>query len=217
VVALALESPLDELSGSLFFAHMVQHLLLIAVAAPLLVLGAPLTPWLWALPPSARRGTSRLWRRLAWLELPVVALILHSAALWLWHIPALYDAALASRPIHVLEHLAFLGTAVLFWWSVLRVGAAGSALGVVCVFALALQSTLLGALLTFSPGAWYSSHAATTAAFGLTPVEDQQFAGLIMWIPGGVIYLVAALWLFNAWIVFSGRAESSRQGHERLG
>src|SRR5262245_9756325 len=70
-VAVALESPLDDLSGSLFFAHMVQHLLLIAVAAPLVVLGAPLTPWLWALPPSARRGTSRLWRRLAWLELPV--------------------------------------------------------------------------------------------------------------------------------------------------
>ena len=87
----------------------------------------------------------------------------------------------------------------------------------VCVFALALQSTVLGALLTFSPGAWYSTHATTTAAFGLTPLEDQQFAGLIMWIPGGVIYLVAALWLFNAWIVFSGRAERSRQRHERLG
>ena len=123
---------------------MVQHLLLIAVAGPLLVLGAPLTPWLWALPPSARRGAGRLWRRLAWLELPLIAFLLHSLALWVWHIPLLYDAALASRGIHVLEHASFLGTSLLLWWSVLRVGQAGYAVGVVCVFALALQELIAG-------------------------------------------------------------------------
>src|SRR5262245_15434122 len=97
VVALALESPLGGLSASLFSAHMVQHLLLIALAGPLLVLGAPLTAWVWALPPSTRPGAGRLWRRLAWLELPLVAFALHSLALWLWHVPLLYDAALGSR------------------------------------------------------------------------------------------------------------------------
>lgn len=197
---LALESPLDAISDQLFAAHMVQHLLLILIAAPLFVLGAPVAPMLWALPAPSRRVVGGWWRRLTWLGRPAPAFVLHSVALWAWHVPALYEAALASRGVHVLEHLSFLVTAALFWWSLLHRGRAGYGVGVLYVFGLALESTLLGALLTFAHAPWYTSHLATTAAWGISPLEDQQIAGLIMWVPGGVVYLASALTLFGLWL-----------------
>jgi putative membrane protein len=199
-VLVALESPLDVLSGELFAAHMVQHLLLLVVAGPLVVLGAPLVPILWALPEPSRRGLGSWFLRISRVGRPGVAFALHSAALWAWHIPTLYDAALSNRGVHVLEHVSFLGTAVLFWWAVLDGGRVGYRYGVLYVFGLALESTVLGALLAFSPAAWYTAHAATTLAWGMTPLDDQQVAGLIMWVPGGSIYLVAALGLFATWL-----------------
>ena len=126
-----------------------------------------------------------------------MAFVVHSLALWLWHIPSLYDAALAVDWIHVLEHLSFVGTAVLFWWATLHSGRVGYGVAVLFVFALALESTILGALLTFSRGPWYASHLTTAVGWGLSPLEDQQLAGLIMWIPGGLVYLVSALALFS--------------------
>src|SRR5205085_785617 len=116
------------------------------------------------------------------LERIGVAFVLHSLALWAWHIPGAYDAALANRAIHVVEHTTFVSTSVLFWWAVLRSGKPAYGVGVLCVFGLALESTLLGAVLTFSPAPWYAAYTnATAATFGLTPLEDQQYAGLIMW------------------------------------
>jgi len=206
----ALESPLDSVSEQLFAVHMVQHLLLILAAAPLLVLGAPLAPVLWALPAPSRRAVGGWWRRLATLARPSVAFVLHSLALWAWHLPPLYEAALGSRGVHVLEHASFVLTAALFWWSLLHRGRAGYGVGVLYVFSLALESTLLGALLTFAHGPWYTSHLATTAAWGLSPLEDQQLAGLIMWVPGGVIYLAAALGLFGLWLKDSGQPQPVR-------
>jgi putative membrane protein len=200
IVLIALESPLDGLSAALFAAHMVQHLLLILVAAPLLVLGTPVLPFLWAAPEASRRGLGALWKRLNFLEKPAVAFTLHSLALWAWHLPVLYEAALNNRVVHVLEHLSFLGTAILFWFAVLGPGRAAFGLGVLLVFALALQSTILGALLAFSPTPWYTAHLTSAARWGLSPLEDQQVAGLVMWIPGGSIYLAAALGLFAAWL-----------------
>jgi putative membrane protein len=194
-IVLALASPLDWIAHQLFAAHMVQHLLLMLVAAPLLVLGAPLLPLLFALPAPAR-SRSRALARLGRTPL-AIAFVLHSLALWLWHIPSLYDAALAVDWLHVLEHVSFVGTAVLFWWATLRSGRVGYGVAVLFVFALALESTILGALLTFSRGPWYASHLTTTLAWGLSPLEDQQLAGLIMWIPGGLVYLVSALALFS--------------------
>lgn len=196
----ALESPLDGLSADLFAAHMVQHLLLILVAAPLLVLPAPLAGLLWGLPADARRGVVVLGRWLpGWLGRPAVAFGLHVLAVWAWHLPRLYEAAVANPWVHVAEHACFLGTAALFWWALLhRRGAYGAA--VLYVFGMAIQSTALGALLTFARSPWYASHLATTAAWGLSPLEDQQLAGLIMWVPGGLIYLAAALGLFGMWL-----------------
>jgi putative membrane protein len=110
-------------------------------------------------------------------------------------VPELFDAALHHEWIHVLQHTSFFGTALLFWWSVLgrdrRSSHGGFAL--VSVFTTMLHTSALGALLTFATTAWYPSYAAAGGAMGLTPVEDQQIGGLIMWIPGGTAYLVAAL------------------------
>jgi putative membrane protein len=204
-VFVALISPMDGLSASLFSAHMAQHLLLILVAAPLLVLGNPLLPFLWALPRPWRRSVGGWWRsrrlRAAWhlLTDPVVAWAVAAAALWVWHIPRLYDAALGSEGVHALEHGVFLGTALLYWWTVARSGRRGSlgyGAGLLSVFAMAVQSGALGALMTFASRPWYPAYAARTAAWGLTPLEDQQLGGLIMWVPAGAVYLLAAGLLF---------------------
>ena len=208
-IVVALESPLDNLSADLFALHMVQHLLLILVAGPLLVLGAPLAPLLWALPKASRRPLGSCCRRIALLARPAVAVGLHSLALWLWHLPALYDAALRSRGLHVLEHVSFLATAALLWWTVLHIARRSQGLSILYLFGMALQSTLLGALLTFSATPWYTAHLASAPAWGLTPLEDQQFAGLIMWVPGAGVYLAAALGLFAVWFRWSSNASAS--------
>jgi putative membrane protein len=200
-VALALLSPVDRVGAALFSVHMVQHLLLMMAAAPLIVLGEPLLPLLWAMRIDARRIVGRRWhaaRRLRglWrlLRLPIVAWSLHVIALWVWHIPALYDRAVRDEWVHVVEHLSFFASALLFWWVLLdrrarrRLGAGAA---IFYLFTAALQSTLLGAGLTLARRPLYSAHWGTTTAWGLSPLEDQQLAGLIMWVPAGVIYLAA--------------------------
>lgn len=199
-ILVALVSPLDALGGALFSAHMVQHLLLMMVAAPLTVLGDPMTAFLWAVPTTGRRAIGGWWMRRrtlrsAWrvLTLPIVAWSLHVVALWAWHLPSFYDRAVAEGPLHVLEHATFFLSALLFWWVPFRAHgrrlAAGPAL--LYLFAAALQSTFLGAVLALARHPLYSAHLATTRAWGLTPLEDQQLAGLWMWVPAGLVYLVA--------------------------
>ena len=199
----ALATPLDEIGARLFAAHMVQHELLMIVAAPLLVLGRPLAAWTWALAPRARHAVGRAarWRWLAWLWTritdPVAAWGLHALALWAWHVPQLFDAALHHEWVHILQHASFLGTALLFWWTVLggdpRSGRSGFALA--SVFTTMMHTGALGALLTFASAPWYQAYALSGSVHGLTPVEDQQLGGLVMWIPGGTAYLVAGLFL----------------------
>lgn len=206
--ALALVSPLHALGGSLFSAHMAQHEVLIAVSAPLLVLGRPVIPFLWAVPPGWRSGIGRATRTSVvsalWsvLTRPSVAFALHAIALWTWHLPGPYQATINSELMHSLQHLSFVSTALLFWWTVF--GARYSMLGyggaVFYLFATALQTGALGALLTFAPGLWYPAYATTAPAWGLSPLEDQQLGGIIMWIPGSIPYLIAGLVLFARWL-----------------
>lgn len=207
VLFVALVSPLDALGSALFSAHMVQHEVLILAAAPLLVLGVPLIPFLWALPQRWRRRLGRWAKarpvRSAWRALthPVSAWVLHAAALWIWHAPALYQATLRSEAVHVAQHASFLGTALLFWWVLLHSGGRmGYGVGVLYVFTTAVYGSMLGALLTFSPTPWYPAYAGSVEAWGLTLLEDQQLGGLIMWVPAGVVYVGAALALFAAWL-----------------
>jgi putative membrane protein len=206
----ALVSPLDGLSAALASAHMVQHLVLILIAAPLLVLGAPLVPLLWAVPKPMRRALGGWWKhaailRAAWSAFtrPVVVWLLNAAAMWIWHFPALYQAALRSEFIHAVEHICLFGTAILFWRTIFPSGKSGRlsyGTRVLYVFAMGTQSGVLGAFLTFAPTPWYPAYAASVAAWGFTPLEDQQLAGLIMWVPAGLIYLHVAVFLFMAWL-----------------
>jgi putative membrane protein len=216
-IGLALLSPLDALSSALASAHMVQHLLLILVAAPLLALSAPSGAVLRGSPLAVRRATGR-WRRrlglthgnLRALRHPAAVWLLQVGVLWFWHAAAPYDAALGSEPLHLLEHASFLATAVLFWHVVIGVrGAArvSNGLGVLLVFAMTMQSVFLSVLLTFARTPWYSGYATTTASWGLDPLTDQQLAGVIMWIPAGGIYLAAALVLLVTWIRATEREE----------
>jgi cytochrome c oxidase assembly factor CtaG len=218
VLTVALISPIHELGESLFSAHMVQHELLMLVAAPLLVLARPLVPMLWALPIGARKKIGAWSKRPSFakgwslITKPVVAWILQAAAIWVWHIPALFDMTLRNDWVHAAQHVSFLGTSMLFWWSMLYSwGPASYGRSFLAVFTTAIHTSLLGVLMTFAREPWYSAYAATTKAWGLTPLEDQQIGGLIMWIPAGIVYVGAGLALFAAWlresdVVATGRA-----------
>lgn len=219
VVALALLSPLDALSDLAFSAHMTQHELLMLVAAPLWVLGRPLLPALWALEPAQRERLGRWWARSAaarlfeWLSGPFVALVVHGLLVWVWHVPALFDAALAHEWVHAVQHLTFFGSAALFWWVVIhgRYGRVGYGISVLFVFATALHTSILGALLSVARRVWYPAQSSRAGALGLSPLEDQSLAGIIMWVPSGFIFAALGLGLFAAWL---GEAERRARRRE---
>jgi putative membrane protein len=199
LLIIALLSPLEALSTTLLSAHMVQHILLIAVAPPLLVLGKPEVAWLWALPAHWRRGMARhgparsVLSALSPCARPIPAALIHMATLWIWHSPTLFDAAVASDKLHWLEHVLFFGTALLFWRAVVKAhsGREAAAAALIACFIPLLQSGLLSALLSFAREALY--RASDTSEWGLTALEDQQLAGAIMSLPMCAIYLAAGL------------------------
>jgi putative membrane protein len=204
-LVVALVSPIDAIAAELFWVHMVQHEVLMLVAAPLLVLARPLAVWSWALPQGwvralMRPARSTLLRR-AWAALtaPPAAWLLHAAALWLWHVPAFFNAAVASEGWHVAQHASFFATALVFWWACIGAAAArrGSGAGVLYVFTTMVHTGALGALLGFSRTAWYANDA---VGWGWTPLADQQLGGLIMWVPAGAVYLAVGLALFARWL-----------------
>jgi putative membrane protein len=211
-IAIALSGPVDELSDRWLAAHMVQHELLMAVAAPLIAASAPLIALLWAAPAALRRRALDAVRRppilAAWaiLTAPMTVFLLHAIALWTWHLPALYDYAIEHEGVHLLEHACFFGSAALFWWGIShgRYGRLGYGAAVVYVFATALHGGLLGALLTFSPHVWYAPYLVQRSA-AWTPLEDQQLAGLLMWVPAGLVTAAGGLVLFAAWLRESDR------------
>jgi cytochrome c oxidase assembly factor CtaG/cytochrome c2 len=207
------------MGGTLFSAHMTQHELLISVAAPLLIVGRPVVALLWAFPRASRRslaGVARnrsLVRTWSVLTTPSVAFALHAVALWAWHLPGPYQATLGSDVMHSLQHASFIFTALLFWWTILAANRGELARGraILYLFVTALQTGALGALLTFSPSLWYPAYAATTGAWGLSPLDDQQLGGLIMWIPGSIPYLIAGLVLFADWLRESEKRSLRRE------
>jgi putative membrane protein len=206
-LAVALVSPLHPLGEALFSAHMAQHEVLMLIAAPLMVLSRPLAALLWGMPFEWRRTVGRWAKarvvRRSWgaLTAPVAAWLLYAAALWLWHAPALFQATLENEWIHAAQHLSFFLTALLFWWSLLYAhGRLGHGAAVLYIFTTGVHTSILGALLTFAPALWYPAYAATAPEWGMTALQDQQAGGLIMWVPGGVVYVIAGLALFAAWL-----------------
>jgi cytochrome c oxidase assembly factor CtaG len=211
-LAVALISPLHWLGDRLFAAHMIEHEVVMAIAAPLFVLAAPTGPMLRALPRTVRRLlTARTLRALwSWLTRPINATIGHGVAIWLWHAPTLFDAAVENAALHRLQHVSFFVTALFFWRAVLRRSDCGVAFG--HVFLTMIHTSLLGALIALAPHVLYRAQTAQSAAWGLTPLEDQQLAGLIMWAPAGAIYAGVALTLAALWIKRS-RLEPWTIGH----
>ena len=186
------------------------------LAAPLLVLGVPVLPMLWALPRSSRVAVGTWWIRRTYLRTilhtilhPGSVFVLHMVAIWFWHLPVPYQAALRDPATHALEHLSFFGTALLFWWCIAApIGrpCAHDGADLLLVGGTLMQSGVLGAALVFSRSPWYPVHAAGARAWGTTLLDDQQLAGLLMWIPASVVYLGAAVWLFLRWFQSSERA-----------
>jgi cytochrome c oxidase assembly factor CtaG len=213
VLVFALVSPIHRWGTGLFSIHMVEHELVMAVAAPLLALGRPGTAFAWALPVHWRRGLPKTLRRSGigsiWghLTRPVAATSLHGVAIWAWHAPALFDAAVAEVTLHRLQHVSFLGTGFLFWWALLRHRNAG--LATAHLFATMLHTSLLGAVVALAPRVLYRLQTERAADWGMTPLQDQQLAGLLMWVPAGLVYAGAALLFFALWVKRSGNAKSA--------
>jgi putative membrane protein len=208
LLAAALLPPVDTVADRSFALHMGQHETLMVIAAPLLALSRALEAWTWALPADMRKAwprfvsTSAL--RLGWHRLtsPAVAGLLHALALWIWHVPALFLAALASEGVHVLQHTCFLASALVFWWAVFgRRSRVPDATSIALLFTTMLHTSALGLLLTFAPVPWYVHGG--PGAFGLTPLEDQQLGGLLMWVPGSLAYVIAGLAIVAHWLASS--------------
>ena len=222
-LAFALLGPLDAWTGRSFAAHMTQHEILMLVAAPLLVLGRPLAAWTWLLPEAlhsqARSALASPVRARVWRSLtrPVGATIFQLVVVWVLHVPALFDYAATHAPAHAAQHAAFLASALCFWWAArvpaIRNGGVEARLGVSlgCLFVSMLATGALGALLTFASRPWYAIYANVDSPWASGALEDQQLGGLIMWIPGGTVYVVAAL-------VLATRALATpRVGRSRVG
>ena len=206
-LALALCSPLHSLGTQVFAAHMIEHEVLMVVSAPLLVLARPGAALLWGLPPSLRAMLAAIpqasWVRRLWTGLTELwsATVIHALVLWVWHTPALFRPVLASESVHVLQHASFLGSALLFWTAIFRCERAGSqGAAVAALFLTSLQAALLGALLTMSHVLWYPFAPDPLPVCGLTRFEDQSLAGLIMWIPACMAYVVVALVVVARWL-----------------
>lgn len=210
----ALCSPLHGLGERLFTFHMIEHEIVMAIAAPLIVLARPLAAYLWAFPARLRPGIARLLHRngvrATWnvLTRPAIATLLHGVAIWAWHVPSLFDAAVATAWIHRVQHLSFFLTAVLFWWALVRTAEYGVATW--HLFVTMIHTSVLGALMALAPQVLYATQTAGAAAFGLTPLEDQQLAGIVMWVPAGTIYAGAALIFMALWIGGASATASAR-------
>jgi putative membrane protein len=208
VLVLSLVGPIHKIGSALFSVHMTQHVLLMLVAAPLLAMGRPLLVFFWALPSSTRDKVADTvrsdWFASSWRAIsgPLSVWLVQGVVLWMWHIPVLYDAAVNNSAIHIVQHSMMLLSATLFWWTMVhgRAGRLGYGAAMLYVFLTFVYSGLLSALLVFSRTAWFPIHEGRTAAWNLTPTEDQQLAGLIMWIPAGLLLIGAGLALFAAWL-----------------
>ncbi len=204
VLWLALGPPMDDFADALLSAHMVEHLLLMSAVPPLLLYGLPMVPMLRGLPVSFRRYVVHPLLRPSyvrafgrWIVSPVVAWIAMNATFLVWHIPSAYDFALRNEGWHVVEHLCFLVTAILFWWCILRpwpAAANGANWGILIYLISAdLVNTLLSAFLAFCNRPVYNYYTDRANPFGVSPLEDQVLGAAIMWVIGSLAFLIPAV------------------------
>lgn len=208
-MALALMSPLHTYGTHIFTAHMVEHEILMVIAVPLMVAAQPGPILLWGMPPALKEFTVRLIQNKSmqrfWGGATELwsATVLHAVVLWLWHLPNLFQAAVKSEAMHILQHLSFVLSALLFWFAVMDRDRRHyeQGLAALALFFTSLQAGLLGAILTFSSRLWYPNAPDPFPISGLTRYEDQSLAGLIMWVPACTIYVIAALILLARWFL----------------
>lgn len=216
--AVALLGPLDLFNDELLTMHMLQHLVLIQVTAPLVLLGRPVQLVLRAMPPERVGAVLRVVLRPAWvrailtvLTAPLTVTLLANAALVFWHFPRFYEAALYSDLVHELEHASFFGTALLFWWPIIdpvpRHHKLPALWSIAAIFATLVVSMSIGAIITLADRVLYPFYADVPMPWGLVALTDQQVAGLIMWVGGGFLYMGAILTLLARWL----RDEEFRQ------
>jgi cytochrome c oxidase assembly factor CtaG len=212
----ALLSPIDTGGDRyLFSLHMIQHLLLMMVAPPLCILGIAGM--------RSRPGSPGRWRAAwAWLVNPWSATLIFSGVLLVWHIPALYDATLTTEPIHVVEHLSFIAVGVIFWWPIIdplrgadRRRWVGTFAKIAMLVGSGIPPTALGLLFTIAPRPFYDFYARAPRLWGLSPVADQQLAGVVMFGAGNLIYFAAVVMVF--WRVFGDPARDEEDAQRASG
>lgn len=208
VLALALTSPLHEAGERSFTMHMIEHELIMLVSTFLLASSGAGGVLAWGLPRPLRRSLGGAWSpplRSLWKRLtePITATLVQAVVMWVWHAPPLFDRALDSFGWHVAQHACFFASSLLFWWAMLHPRERGSGYGLsaACLFVTSLIGGALGALMSLSSSPWYADYAAMgMTGIGLDPIDDQRLAGLIMWIPGGLVHAAAALALAYKWL-----------------
>jgi putative membrane protein len=209
VLALSLISPLHQGGEQSFTLHMIEHELIMLVATLMLAASQAGGILAWGLPGPLRRALGGSWKAplaSVWRRLtePVTATVLQAVVMWLWHAPALFDRALDSDAWHAAQHLSFVAASLFFWVAMLDSRRGGYLLSAACLFLTTLVEGALGALMALSASPWYSAYAAMgLSEIGLDPTTDQQLAGLIMWIPGGLVHGAAALILVYRWLTTS--------------
>jgi putative membrane protein len=197
ILVLSLLSPIDAISDQyLFSVHMVQHLLLAALWPPMLLLG--LTPWM-VRPIFRARAIAPL---VSFFTYPAIAIVLFNGDVYLWHIPAMYDATLRNENVHILEHLSFMFFGLLNWWpllSPLREQRLSYPFQILYLFLDGMFMMVLGIVFTFAPVVFYSAYSSAPRLWGLSALTDQQIGGLVMWYPGNLPYAVLLAVAFYRW------------------
>jgi putative membrane protein len=216
VLTLALVSPLHAAGERSFTMHMIEHELIMLVATLLLAMSGSGGIMAWGLPRPLRQSLGGSWKsplQSLWKRLtePVTATAVQAVVMWTWHAPLLFDRALESSGWHIAQHACFFVSSLVFWWAMLHPRRGGYGVSAACLFATSLIGGALGALMSLSSSPWYADYAAMgMSGIGLDPVDDQRLAGLIMWIPGGLVHGVAALILFYRWL------KSAEESHAAL-
>jgi len=206
VIGVALLSPIEAYEGSLFSVHMVQHMLLQLVAAPLLLAGGPITLALRASSPSVRRRLLAILqsRIVHAVSFPLVAWLLFAAVNWGWHFSTLYDDALENLALHYFQHASLLGAALLFWWPAIGVDPSPwrlpHPLRLFYLFLAMPQNSFLGIAIMEAPRVLYPHYVTNLRDWGMSPLEDQQLGGVIMWTVGDLAFLVGMAVVVWIWV-----------------
>lgn len=206
VLTLSLVSPLHAAGERSFTMHMIEHELIMLVATLLLAMSKSGAVMAWGLPRPLRLSLGGSWKaplQSLWKRLtePVTATAVQAIVMWVWHAPPLFDRALESSGWHIAQHACFFISSLIFWWAMLHPRRGGYGVSAACLFATSLIGGALGALMSLSSSPWYADYAAMgMTGIGLDPVDDQRLAGLIMWIPGGLVHCVAAIAMFHKWL-----------------